>query len=426
MFNTIQDASLEAVSALLAFFYELPVVGGSYGLAIILLTLAVMVVLMPLTLRATRSQIKMMQLQPEMRALQKKHKDDRQTLNQEMMALYQKHGVNPVGGCLPMLAQLPVFLLLFNVLRGLSRRVSDLPYHTLAQRAQEIATGMAPDTGAGEQFEPANLDHGSKLYQDLSQETEIGFMSVFDLSARPWDVLQGDVLGSIPYLLLILFVVGTSYYQQRQVSARRGAVPDNPTPQQQTQQQLLRILPLMSGIWSFLFPAGLVLYWATSNVFRIGQQAYITKALYSEDGEGAKAMVAANDDGEPDDRGSGSGEEGVESDGDLIGDGRPSRHRDGGQKGRGSSGSDGGKRKADDSRRSNGQLGSGGDDRSTNGSSRFESAADRNEAWAQRRAERARTKTTKKPSGAGGSGSGGGRVTAKGTKPADQRKKRKR
>lgn len=143
MFDQIRDVSLEAVSALLAFFYELPVVGGSYGFAIILLTLAVMVILMPLTLKATRSTIKMTQLQPELKRLQKEYKDDRQALNEQMMALYQSNGVNPVGGCLPMLAQLPVFLLLFNVLRGLSRRVSDLPYYEVAQRAQENAGDRA-------------------------------------------------------------------------------------------------------------------------------------------------------------------------------------------------------------------------------------------------------------------------------------------
>ena len=308
-------------------------------------------------------------------------------------------------------------------LRGLSRRVNDLPYYTLSQRAQEIATGVASDPEAGERFEPSYLDHDSELYLDLAQETEIGFISVFDLSARPWDVLQSNVLGSFPYLLLILFVVASSYYQQRQVSSRRGAVPDNPTPQQQTQQQLLRILPLMSGIWSFLFPAGLVLYWATSNVFRIGQQAYITRALYSEDGEGTKAMEAAKASTDDSDDDGDSDEAGDDDDRGVAAGGR-----DGG---RSSSGSSGGKRKTSGrgagSDRSNGKSGSSDRGGSTNGSSRPETAADRNEAWARRRAERARTKTTKttkKPSGAGGSS--GGRVTAKGTKPADQRKKRKR
>lgn len=420
MFDQIKDASLQAVSALLAFFYDLPVVGGSYGLSIILLTVSVMIVLMPLTLKATRSTIKMTLIQPELRALQKKHKGDRQALNEEMMALYQKHGVNPVGGCLPMLAQLPVFLLLFSVLRGLSRRVSSLPYYTISQKAQELATGVAPDPEKGDFFEPENLSHSSQLYQDLTEHKEIGFLpgNIFDLSARSWDVLQDNVVESLPYLLLILFVVGTSYYQQRQISARRGAVPENPTPQQQTQQQLLRILPLMSGIWSFLFPAGLVLYWATSNVFRIAQQAYITRALYSEDGEGAQAMAAMaaaqNDDDDDDDDDDGA----TRSDDDIVSDGRAGRGRkprSGGDR----AGAGSGAASRNGSGRSGAKSGSGEEPGSANGAG----PADRNEAWARRRAERARTKTTKKPSGSSG---GGSRVTPKGTKPTDGRKKRKR
>jgi YidC/Oxa1 family membrane protein insertase len=414
MFDQIRDVSLEGISALLAFFYSLPVVGGSYGVAIILLTLAVMVLLMPLTLRATRSTIKMTMLQPQLKQLQKEYKDDRQTLNQEMMALYQSNGVNPIGGCLPMLAQLPVFLLLFNVLRGLSRRVSDLPYYAISQRAQEISTGVAADPAAGERFDPQYLDESSELYQSLSQQTEIGF-GPFDLSARAWDVLLDNVLTSIPYLLMILFVVLSSYYQQRQISSRRGAVPDNPTPQQQTQQQLLRILPLMSGIWSFLFPAGLVLYWATSNLFRIGQQAYISRALYAEDGEGTQAMEAANEarriseSDDDDDDSSGSDGAAAKASGQKGKPASTKRSGGGGKATAGAAGSNG-------SSRANG---------SRDGSS---VPADRNEAWAQRRAARqARAKTVRKTTSSGSGGStSSSRVTPKGTKPTAAKKKRKR
>ncbi|MEL6982317.1 MAG: YidC/Oxa1 family membrane protein insertase [Actinomycetota bacterium] len=405
MFDQIRDVSLEAVSALLAFFYSLPVVGGSYGVAIILLTVAVMVILMPLTLKATRSTIKMTQLQPELKRLQKEYKDDRQALNEQMMALYQNNGVNPVGGCLPMLAQLPVFLLLFNVLRGLSRRVSDLPYYTLAERAQEIS-GAAPDVGGGETFAPQYLSQDSELYQSLSEQTEIGFLRVFDLAVNPWDVLTDNVISAIPYLLLILFVVASSYYQQKQISSRRGAQPDNPTPQQQTQQQLLRILPLMSGIWSFLFPAGLVLYWATSNLFRIGQQAYISRSLYTEEAQAALA-AASKASSEIDDKPSGKKSSNGKG---SNGDGKKSDTSDDGSSSDGAKAGVGGRSK-------NAKGGS----NSGNGSA----PADRNEAWARRRAERAKTKPKQKPSPSGG-GSASGRVTPKGTKPTDGRKKRKR
>lgn len=419
MFTQITDVSLEAVSALLAFFYSLPVVGGSYGVAIMLLTFAVMVLLMPLTLKATRSTIKMTQLQPELKALQKKYKgsEDRQAMNQEMMALYQANGVNPVGGCLPMLAQLPVFLLLFNVLRGLSRRVSDLPYYTLSQRAQEISTGVATDPADAEKFDPQYLDKDSELYVSLSEQTEIGF-GPFDLSARAWDVLLDNVFTSIPYLLLIVFVVLSSYYQQRQISSRRGAVPDDPTPQQRTQQQLLRILPLMSGIWSFLFPAGLVLYWATSNLFRIGQQSYITRSLYAEDGEGTKAMQAMEDAKKRE------GEEDATDSAASAKDGTSgsTNGQKGSKSGGGSGGRAGGGKRATAGTNGAGKVNGSGSDRG----GEPVSAGDRNEAWARRRAERAKTKPSRKASSSGGSGAASSRVTPKGTKPTAAKKKRKR
>jgi len=288
------DPFLRAVAQALAALYELPIIGGSYGEAIILLTLCVMVLLMPLTLKATRSTIKMTQMQPELKKLQKKHKDDRETLNAEMMKLYQEQGINPVGGCLPMLAQLPVFLILFQVLRGLTRRISDQPFYAAANVVRE-ASGLP--ISEGNEISPRFISEDTEMYQNLAGETEMKF-GFLDLAAEAWDVLTGNVFEGIPYVVLILIVVGTSYYQQRQISARRG---DDASPINPQQQLLLRFLPLLSGFWSFLFPAGLVLYWATSNTFRIGQQAYITRQIYGKEADSGKneVVVKEHDDDTP-------------------------------------------------------------------------------------------------------------------------------
>src|SRR5437899_227663 len=90
----------------------------SYGVAIILLTLLVRVVLIPLTVKQIRSMAAMQKLQPELKRLQQKYKGDRQKLNEEMMKLYREHGVNPLGGCFPLLMQAPVFIALYSVLRS--------------------------------------------------------------------------------------------------------------------------------------------------------------------------------------------------------------------------------------------------------------------------------------------------------------------
>jgi YidC/Oxa1 family membrane protein insertase len=419
MIPNFVDLSLGFVAQLLAFFYE--VVRGSFGGAIILLTLAVMVFLMPLTLKATKSTIKMTQLQPKLRQLQKKYKDDKQTLNQEMMALYQAEGVNPVGGCLPMLAQMPVLLMLFTLFRGLARHVDQKPFYHAAGRAFELAGRSAPD---GRAFDPAYLDQSSQMYQDLTDGRTSMDFGPFDLGATTSEIFSQSFVTALPYLGLILLVVGSSYYQQRQISARRGDSDQEMTQQQKTQQQLIRILPLMSGAWSFIFPTGLVLYWATSNLFRIGQQGYITRSLYSGDAPGAKMLreqaARRSADGDGDDSGDDKGDD----DGARSSSNGSGKAKTNGRSGRATRGaSPGGKSEGEAVKAKAGG--------SSNGATDGGSLSTREERWAARRAEKAKIQARRSGSAGAGGSSGGGstssRITPKGTKPTSSRKnKRKR
>src|SRR5438874_6297285 len=106
------------LSSLMAFFYGLV---PNYGISIILLTVVVMLVLTPFTVKSTRSMLAMQRLQPEIKRLQQQHKNDRQALNEAMMAFYKEHNVNPLGGCLPMLLQMPVFFGLYEAIRDLTK-----------------------------------------------------------------------------------------------------------------------------------------------------------------------------------------------------------------------------------------------------------------------------------------------------------------
>lgn len=379
----------DAIAQILAGFYAVPVLGGSYGAAIILLTLAVMIVLMPLTMKATRSTIKMQMVQPEMKRLQKQYRDDRVKMNEELMALYKQHNINPVGGCLPMVAQLPVFLVLFNVLRGLTRRADEAPWFAVTNAVRDRA-GEGPLNP--ETFYPKYLQHDSQLFRSLSGDTEMGW-GFFDLALHPLDVLRDDFVTAIPYVLLILFVVATAYYQQRQISTRRGST----TAMTSQQQALLRIMPLFTGVWSFVFPAGLVLYWATSNVFRIGQQAYITHSLYShEDAPGRKALEVSGrpvDDDEPPAKQSG-----------------PKR-----QPKAGATAEDAGQRTGQDARRPRRTATGGGE-----GDSARASTTKRSERWSKERAATSRSAPPKPRAAASG------RVTPKGSTGTPRKKKRKR
>lgn len=261
----------DAMAQLLAVFYS---VIPSYGIAIILLTVVVMIIVTPLTLKGTRSMMLMQQLQPEIRKLQAKHKDDRQKLNEEMMALYKENQINPVGGCLPLLVQAPVFVVLYTVLRGLTRRVSELGYPSgWLAGGFDLGTPSQPPQWL-RNFDPAYLAPDTDLYRSLSQTDEMRWLGM-DLAASPQEVFGQSFVQFIPYALLILLVAVTGFIQQRQI---QGRVPKGQVNSQQ--QMIMKFLPIMLPIFSFTLPGGLVLYFAVSNLYRVGQQWFISRRIY--------------------------------------------------------------------------------------------------------------------------------------------------
>ncbi|MDW3220305.1 MAG: YidC/Oxa1 family membrane protein insertase [Acidimicrobiales bacterium] len=269
MFNFIADV--------LAFFYD---VWPSYGVSIIFLTLAVMIVATPLTLKSTRSMLQMQRLQPELKAIQNRYKDDRQKMNEELMAFYQENGINPLGGCLPMLIQLPIFLVLFRVVQGITRRSTGIGTQLGWIAGRDGAGGTLDVTTIGSTertFDPENLSIDSAMYERLHQATEMKSWGL-DLSRTAQQVVSDNIIEALPYLLLIVIVLASSLYQQRQIQGRNTGAQVNPQ-----QQMIMKILPFMLPVFSFTMPAALVIYFVVSNLYRIGQQAYITRSLYSGD-----------------------------------------------------------------------------------------------------------------------------------------------
>lgn len=273
----------DLIASLLAWFYSLV---PSVGLAIIMLTLVVMVVLTPVTLKGTRSMIKMQHLGPELKKIQARHKGNREALNQEMMAFYKANNINPMGGCLPLFAQMPVFLVLYQVLRGITRRLSDLGDSTgwVAGRLSvgESLGGVPTDPQA---FYPAYVDHGSEIFRDLSNRSEMVFLGM-DLSRSATSALSESVVAVLPYLLLILVVGVSSWYQQRQIRGRNPDAAINPQ-----MQMMMKVMPFFLPIISFQLDASLVLYFVVSNLYRIGQQAYITRSLYGPNAEATPVVI---------------------------------------------------------------------------------------------------------------------------------------
>ncbi|MEJ7844383.1 MAG: YidC/Oxa1 family membrane protein insertase [Acidimicrobiales bacterium] len=261
----------DLIAAVLSFFYDLV---PSYAVAIALLTLAVMVVLTPLTLKSTRSMLQLQALQPELKKLQAQYKDDRQKLNEEMMKFYAEHKINPLGGCLPMLLQLPVFFILYNVVRGLTTRTSVL---------DAVAQG---DPGAAGTFDPKYLDSATPLYRALHESTEMLSFGV-DLSRTATQAISDGLATGWPYLVLVILTAGTSYVQQAQIQ-RRATGPVNPQ-----MQMITKILPIFFVFISLTIPAAVVIYFVISGLYRIAQQQLITHSIYKPH----NAQLAAS--GEP-------------------------------------------------------------------------------------------------------------------------------
>ncbi|UDY34348.1 YidC/Oxa1 family membrane protein insertase [Dermatobacter hominis] len=277
----------EALGSVLNFFYTLI---PNYGISIMLLTVLVMVLITPLTVKSTRSMLQMQRLQPEMKRLQAKYKDDREQLNAELMKFYRENKINPLGGCLPLLAQMPVFIIMYQLLRGLTTRQGGMGSgigHIAGQVQQGVE--LTPWIFTDQYFRPEHLNHSSDLYQSLSSTNTMNFFGM-DLAVSAAQALKLGLLIAVPYLLLLLVILVTGVYQNRQLQARNTNTAVNPQ-----QQMLMRIMPFFLPVFSFGFPSGLALYWATQNLCRIGTNAYITRSVYRKEHEKAPIETTAKE-----------------------------------------------------------------------------------------------------------------------------------
>jgi YidC/Oxa1 family membrane protein insertase len=237
--SQLWNGLLSLLGGILAFFYD---VVPNYGVAIILLTIVVNLLVFPLTLKQVRSTRAMQELQPEMERIRRENKGDQEAMNQGVMELYRERGVSPFGCFMPLLVQMPIWFALFRVLR-----------------------------------DPANsLPEGSRLLEQASEGT-LRFLTM-DLDLAPSEVVGTAGLFSttaVPYLLLVGTVVATGFLQQKLLSPPGN--PQSSNPQAETMQRVTKILPLVFGAISYVWPSGLNLYFATSNVFRTSQQLLIFK-----------------------------------------------------------------------------------------------------------------------------------------------------
>jgi len=212
----------------------------------------VMLVLFPLTAKQAKAMMHMQRAQPEIKKLQAKYKHDKQKLNEEVMKFYQENKINPLAGCLPLLVQMPIFLALFRVMHD--------PYKHIPKSSDLYA---------------AFCTAGDKVYEQCNRPAKglpnPQYFLGMDLSQHATGV-TGGFLDALPYFLLVGAVIVTAFLQSRQ--SRRNA------PNMTSQMAMIStVLPIAFGLFSLQFPAGLVLYFLVSNLWRLGQQELIIRKI---------------------------------------------------------------------------------------------------------------------------------------------------
>jgi len=215
---------------LIDFFYRII---GNFGLAILCVTLLVKIAFFPLANRSYMSMARMKAMQPQMKALQERYKDDRAKQQQELMALYKREKINPVAGCLPVVIQIPVFFSLYKVL-----------FVTIEMR-------QAPFFG---------------WIKDLSQPDPTNIFTLFGLV--PWDPTHIPLIGSFLWLGIWPIIMGLSMWIQMKM---------NPEPTDPVQKQMFAYMPIIFTFMLGSFPAGLVIYWTWNNLLSVTQQGFIMR-----------------------------------------------------------------------------------------------------------------------------------------------------
>jgi YidC/Oxa1 family membrane protein insertase len=258
----------EAFSPLINLFESIMVfihahlVGGSWGLAIVGLTVLIRAVLVPLTFKQLRSMQEMQRLAPEINKLKEKYKDDKQRQQQEIMKFYQENKINPLASCLPFLLQLPVFISLFYMLR------TDLKFDICGQQLREY--------------------YSKELHRPIVKNSQIPEHSVKVLghTVKGLTEVGCDVVapGSAKFLFIpditykatgaVLIVLIAVYVGSQIASTLMATATADPN-----QRRLMLLLPLVIVAFLFRYPAGLLVYWITTNLWTIGQQYFIRQRM---------------------------------------------------------------------------------------------------------------------------------------------------
>ena len=255
--NVIQDAFSPLISLFesIMVFIHAHLVGGSWGLAIVGLTVVIRAVLVPLTYRQLKSMQEMQRLSPQIAALKAKYKDDKQRQQQEIMTFYRENKINPLASCLPLLLQLPVFISLFYMLRSdLKKHICGIGPHSLVSHYNEL--------------HHTAITHVAQLPSKYIENTSCNTVAPHSAKFLFLPDITNKATGAALIALIVMYV-GSQVAST--LVATASADPN--------QRRLMLLLPLVFVVILYRYPAGLLVYWITTNLWTIGQQYLIKRAM---------------------------------------------------------------------------------------------------------------------------------------------------
>jgi YidC/Oxa1 family membrane protein insertase len=232
--------------------------GAAWALSIVLLTLAMRIVLIPLFVKQIKVQRQMQVMQPKIKELQAKYKNDREKLNQELMALYREQGTNPLMGCLPLLLQFPIFIGLFHILNAIKPRLVHGAYTFKGIHVPGFPSSLIQSAARAKIFGVPIASNFTASHKLLT------FLHASSSSTR------------ILVVILIVAMGATTFVTQRQLLGRTAAQSGQMAQQQKV---LMYVLPFVFLIFGFRFQLGVLLYWVTSNLWSMGQQQIVIRRM---------------------------------------------------------------------------------------------------------------------------------------------------
>ena len=259
LFNSVLSPLYNAVSWVLLAFHKMwsvifnPASGAAWALSIVMLVVLIRICLIPLFVKQIKAQRGLQVLQPQMKAIQTKYKNDKQKQSEEMMKLYKETGTNPLSSCLPILVQSPFFFALFHVLSYVAK---GQPVGVLDQATVDQAR--------------AATVFGAPIANSFIHN-------------------EGSMTTRIVAAVMIILMTATTFTTQRQLMVKNQPL-GQANPMMQQQKILLYVFPAMFAVFGINFPIGVLIYWLTTNVWTMGQQFYVIRRNPTPGSAAAEAL----------------------------------------------------------------------------------------------------------------------------------------